>query len=61
MNSPRTEKPRHLGRGLESLLGPISEPEIGLPSPPATTAGLEKMPPDEDLEKALMDLKVEDV
>lgn len=55
MTSPKVEKPRHLGRGLASLLGPITStpPPTSEQAPPPTEAHL---PPDDDLKGKLKHL-----
>jgi len=56
MNNGRGEKPRHLGRGLESLLGPITgdvaavRDIIGVPESAA------KLPPDKELRESLREI-----
>jgi ParB family chromosome partitioning protein len=61
MNSGRGDKPRHLGRGLESLLSPII-------SDAATTQGLQvavplshNFPPDKELDDSFKDLSVSQI
>lgn len=59
MTGSKNDRPRHLGRGLEALLGPLtpgggSVSEIGVSAPPAAQA-----PPDAEREEALQELAVE--
>jgi ParB family transcriptional regulator, chromosome partitioning protein len=58
MNPGRGERPRHLGRGLESLLSPINVPpvtvQVGAPVQPDAP----KMPPDNELGDSLQHLAV---
>jgi len=59
MTNKKREKPRHLGRGLQSLLGPIiSEgPEIGqLLSNPAIIANF---PPDKELRDSFQEINID--
>jgi ParB family chromosome partitioning protein len=61
MNSPKAEKPRHLGRGLESLLGTITTlPSIPVPT---QTHGITQstLPPDHAIEQALQNVSIDDV
>ena len=54
------EKPRHLGRGLESLLGPMpsAQPEpTDLPSAPASS----KLPPDTERRESLHQLPLDSI
>jgi ParB family chromosome partitioning protein len=61
MNTGRGEKPRHLGRGLESLLGPITMdstmPSQVSPSPPLA----HNFPPDKDLTNSLQELTLDQI
>ncbi len=61
MSTGKGDKPRHLGRGLESLLGPISMPAAPAPDRIATDGsadidGLVLLPPDKELSNALQTL-----
>jgi len=60
-NKKAKEKPRHLGRGLESLLGPIicndREPGPGCP----THLSSSHFPPDKELRDALVDIDITSV
>ncbi len=59
MANKKREKPKHLGRGLASLLGPITlnadEASQAL-SEPATTANF---PPDEELRDSLQEIRID--
>jgi ParB family chromosome partitioning protein len=61
MNPGRADRPRHLGRGLESLLGPIS---ISAPAIPDTLPSQHsdlKMAPDKELGESLHELPVQSI
>lgn len=49
MTNGKPEKPRHLGRGLASLLGPISPPPPDTPVAPQPSPPQSQLPPDQDL------------
>lgn len=58
MTNSKGVKPRHLGRGLESLLGPITATQQAadpVPDPPEP----HKLPPDKDLHDSLRELSLE--
>ena len=61
MNTGRGEKPKHLGRGLESLLGPIMSERAAMaeisPPPPAS----HKFPSDKDLDDSLRELTLDQI
>lgn len=59
--SGKGEKPRHLGRGLESLLGPLSSLEALPPesAPPAPSPA--NFPPDKDLDASLRQLPLDSI
>jgi len=60
MNNGRGERPKHLGRGLESLLGPITaSPDLDDFAAPLTSAP--NFPPDKDLTESLCDLAVDQI
>lgn len=61
MNDGRVEKPRHLGRGLESLLGPIMAPLPDARAVPTALRDGAKLPPDNDLRDALRAIPVASV
>jgi len=58
MNPGRVDRPRHLGRGLESLLGPITNSPPAIPEAIHDQAGVPKMPPDNELHESLQDLPI---
>jgi len=59
MPGTKKERPRHLGRGLQSLIGPLAE----TPRQPETTRQLSPdaagLPPDTDLQQALQEIDIE--
>jgi len=61
MTDRKREKPKHLGRGLQSLLGPImsnvSEPQRDVQAPPPDA----KFPPDKELGGSLRELSVDSI
>jgi len=61
MNTGRGDKPKHLGRGLESLLGPITvdstTPSEASPSPPI----VHNFPPDKELSNSLRELPLDQI
>jgi ParB family chromosome partitioning protein len=61
MNSQRAEKPRHLGRGLESLLGPVMDVGPADVQAPTADGKSPKLPVDRELRESLVDLRVDDV
>jgi ParB family chromosome partitioning protein len=61
MNSGRGEKPRHLGRGLESLLGPIIPASMLGEDAPAGGLHAPNMPVDKELRDAMREIALADV
>ncbi len=61
MLSGKGEKPRHLGRGLESLLGPMSAPDLPSPAEPQQGAAALSFPPDQERDSALRDLPLDSI
>jgi ParB family transcriptional regulator, chromosome partitioning protein len=63
MNNQRIDRPRHLGRGLESLLGPVVDSAPAAVPAQATVgeSNSPKLPVDTRLKEALVDVRVEDV
>ena len=61
MADRKREKPRHLGRGLQSLISPIiiddSEADQVLPSPPAVY----NFPPDKELRDSLQEISIDSI
>ncbi|MHC4361037.1 MAG: ParB/RepB/Spo0J family partition protein [Planctomycetota bacterium] len=61
MTAQKKEKPRHLGRGLESLMGPIIP---GQPDPKQTipiVAVTSNFPPDKELRESLREVDIESI
>jgi ParB family chromosome partitioning protein len=58
MNPGRGERPRHLGRGLESLLSPINVPPSAVQDAVPMSVDVPKMPPDKELRDSLRQLAV---
>jgi ParB family chromosome partitioning protein len=56
MNQGRVDRPRHLGRGLESLLGPITAPGPAIHDTVTGQSDVSKMPLDKELGESLQDL-----
>jgi ParB family chromosome partitioning protein len=61
MSTGRGDKPRHLGRGLESLLGPIMSDQATVPSLSPQPGADHNFPPDNDLRDSLRDLLLEQI
>ena len=61
MQNTRKDKPKHLGRGLQSLLSPIIsiESEAGLPSQERVTSS--KFPVDKELRGSLQEISLEKI
>ena len=61
MGDKKKEKPRHLGRGLQSLLGPITElaemPAVEAPVNPAPP----NFPPDKELDESFRHIPIDDI
>jgi len=61
MSNRKKEKPRHLGRGLQSLISPITlgnvEAEQVLPGPPS----ISNFPPDKDLRESLQKISIDSI
>jgi len=55
------DKPRHLGRGLESLLGPMPATQLGPSEPPPPVPPAAKLPPDTDRDEALQQLPLDSI
>jgi ParB family chromosome partitioning protein len=61
MTTGKSDKPRHLGRGLESLLGPIiGQPAATTNDMPAASAS-HNFPPDKDLTDSMRDLSLDQI
>ncbi len=61
MSAGRSDRPRHLGRGLESLLSPINMVPVAIEDTPSVVADAPKMPPDKELSDSLRQLDVESI
>ncbi len=66
MSTGKGDKPRHLGRGLESLLGPISSGANPLPDrigqeKPAEAPSLVGLPPDMDVSDSFQELTLDTI
>src|SRR5512142_853031 len=61
MNTGRGEKPRHLGRGLESLLGPIIADAATIPEIPPSPSSIHKFPQDKELGESLRELTLDQI
>jgi len=61
MTSSKGEKPRHLGRGLESLLGPMPSVPVAPEAPEETAATPLNLPPDPERDKALRQIPLDSV
>ncbi len=61
MNTKKNEKPKHLGRGLQSLLGPISSDyiieDVSAPVPPDAP----NFPIDKELQESMRELPIETI
>ncbi len=58
MTAGRSDRPRHLGRGLESLLSPINMVPVAIEDAQSVVAEAPKMPPDKELSDSLRQLDV---
>ncbi len=61
MNSQKAEKPRHLGRGLASLLGPVTDTGLNEVLAVAQESSHPKLPVDKELQGSLVDVRVDEV
>jgi len=61
MAGKKKEKPKHLGRGLQSLIGPTNMPKDEPAQPVPITYADSKMPPDVQLHNALRDVNIESI
>ena len=61
MSNEKKEKPRHLGRGLASLLGPITldNPDINPPAAVVTIGS--NFPPDKELRESLREVMIDSI
>ena len=60
MNDIKKKKRRHLGRGLESLLGPITKIAVQ-DQPPTDALTAPKFPPDKDLQKSIRHVLIDSI
>jgi ParB family chromosome partitioning protein len=58
MSAGRNDRPRHLGRGLESLLSPINVVPVAVADAPAEVP---KMPPDKELGDSLQQVALQSI
>lgn len=58
MSEQKKEKPRHLGRGLESLLGPITVGGEEAFEPSGGPVGVANFPPDKELRDSLREISI---
>jgi len=61
MNSTRTTRQKHLGRGLQSLLGPIISTQLDDARKSSLESAVPNFPPDKELQKSLLDIPVENI
>jgi len=61
MVTQKKEKPKHLGRGLQSLLGPITRDTSAPPASPTLGAMERNFPVDKELENSLQELAVDTI
>lgn len=59
MTTVKGEKPRHLGRGLESLLGPIMTTTEALGESDGLQEHVSNIPPDKDLDNSLQEVALD--
>lgn len=55
------KKPKHLGRGLQSLLGPITLPPAQPDQPIPITAVNSNFPPDKELRESLCEIQIDSI
>lgn len=61
MANKKKEKPRHLGRGLQSLLGPITAAETEVNQAFATPSAEAKFPSDKQLHESLREISLDSI
>ncbi|NLZ07573.1 MAG: ParB/RepB/Spo0J family partition protein [Phycisphaerae bacterium] len=61
MMSGKGDKPRHLGRGLESLLSPLSSFETLPPEQPQSSPAAANFPPDKELDASFHELPLDSI
>jgi len=57
----KREKPRHLGRGLQSLLGPIISETTESKELLSTPVAVSNFPPDKELRDSLQEINIDDI
>ena len=55
----KREKPRHLGRGLQSLMSPIISETAEAKEPPSTPVAVSNFPPDKELRDSLQEISID--
>lgn len=61
MNTRKKEKPKHLGRGLASLLGPITSGIDETNPPLAEPTTVANFPPDNELQNSLREISIDSI
>jgi len=61
MANKKKEKPRHLGRGLESLLGPITPESTEINQVLPDNVEASNFPPDKELHKSLREINIDSI
>jgi len=61
MSNAKKGKPKHLGRGLQSLLGPTTSDKIEIKSVPPSPAAAVNFPPDKELQRSLYQIDIEHI
>ena len=57
----KKEKPRHLGRGLQSLLSPIISETTEAKELPSTPVAVSNFPPDKELRDSLQEISIDEI
>jgi len=61
MTDKKREKPRHLGRGLQSLIGPITTDMVEAEHALSSTPAVSKYPPDKELQDSLHEINIDSI
>ncbi len=61
MEAKKREKPRHLGRGLESLIGPIKYNVTAVKQPTPEQESAPNFPPDKELRESLKEISLSSI
>jgi ParB family chromosome partitioning protein len=61
MANTKKPKPKHLGRGLQSLLGPITSGRVEIKTVPPTPAAAVNFPPDKELQHSLYQIDIDHI